>query len=254
MFDDLKQNTTAPADDMFAELDPVQAPVTSAAPEKPSALQSGKIKPASQTTMPPSSQGNQAPSAVTPNSMMVTDDRPGGMKKIIIVVVAIVLVAIMAAGVYYFILNKPKTPSEETVENTNTVVNQNVNVNVNNNINTVEAEPVDENDLDDDFDGLSNAQERELGTNPFEADSDNDALFDQDEVEIYGTDPLDSDTDNDELSDHDEIIVWRTDPLDPDSDGDGYQDGVEVNNGYNPLGDGLLGQENDNLLNTNSTN
>ncbi|MCB9802903.1 hypothetical protein H6761_02695 [Candidatus Nomurabacteria bacterium] len=48
------------------------------------------------------------------------------------------------------------------------------------------------------------------------------------------------DTDQDGLSDQDELSIWLSDPSNPDTDGDGYSDGEEVNNGYNPLGEGLL--------------
>ncbi|MBT4349346.1 hypothetical protein HOD19_01025 [bacterium] len=47
------------------------------------------------------------------------------------------------------------------------------------------------------------------------------------------------DIDNDGLT-HQEELLFGTDPNNPDTDGDGYLDGEEVNNGYNPLGDGLL--------------
>lgn len=70
---------------------------------------------------------------------------------------------------------------------------------------------------DDDRDGLTNAEEAKLGTNPEVADTDGDGLSDYEEVKIYHTDPLKADT-----------------------DGDGYKDGDEVKNGYNPLGSGKL--------------
>ncbi len=50
----------------------------------------------------------------------------------------------------------------------------------------------------------------------------------------------DIDTDGDGLSDHDETNTWGTDPENADTDGDGYDDGSEVENGYNPNGEGLL--------------
>jgi len=58
-------------------------------------------------------------------------------------------------------------------------------------------------------------------------DSDEDGLFDSDEVVTHGTDPNNSDTDNDGLSDDLEIQAG-TDPLNPDSDGDGIEDGQDV--------------------------
>jgi hypothetical protein len=46
---------------------------------------------------------------------------------------------------------------------------------------------------------------------------------------------LATDTDDDGLSDDDEVNIYGTDPNNPDTDGDGYLDGVEVENGYDPL-------------------
>lgn len=43
------------------------------------------------------------------------------------------------------------------------------------------------------------------------------------------------DTDHDGLSDNDEINIWHTDPNNPDTDHDGFPDGVEAQNGYDPL-------------------
>ncbi len=72
-----------------------------------------------------------------------------------------------------------------------------------------------------------------------EADTDADGLSDQEE-ETLGTDIERSDTDNDGLYDREEVKVYKTDPLKPDTDSDGNLDGVEVANGYNPNGSGLL--------------
>ena len=65
---------------------------------------------------------------------------------------------------------------------------------------------------DAELDGLLDADERALGTDEFDADSDDDGLLDGAEVHVHGTDPLDADT-----------------------DGDGYDDGVEVPAGSDPL-------------------
>ena len=68
-------------------------------------------------------------------------------------------------------------------------------------------------------------------------DSDNDGLLDKKEKEI-GTDPNNPDTDGDGLNDYDETKKWKTNPNNPDTDGDGYSDKQEIENGYNPNGQG----------------
>jgi uncharacterized protein (TIGR03382 family) len=65
---------------------------------------------------------------------------------------------------------------------------------------------------DDDMDGLTNAEEAELGTDPQDADSDDDGVLDGAEANYA------DDTDGDGL----------INPLDPDSDNDGLFDGTEV--------------------------
>lgn len=51
------------------------------------------------------------------------------------------------------------------------------------------------------------------------------------------------DTDNDGLTDTEEL-AWKTDKANPDTDGDGYTDGYkEICSGYNPLGSGMLTEE-----------
>ena len=51
---------------------------------------------------------------------------------------------------------------------------------------------------------------------------------------------LEKDSDKDGLFDSDEVYKYQTDPKNPDTDGDGYIDGIEIENGYNPLGEGRL--------------
>lgn len=65
-------------------------------------------------------------------------------------------------------------------------------------------------------------------------DIDGDGLSDEDEINIYGTDPYNADSDNDAFSDFDEIN-FGTDPLDADTDDDLMPDGWEVDNLLNPL-------------------
>jgi hypothetical protein len=71
------------------------------------------------------------------------------------------------------------------------------------------------------------------------SDQDQDGLPDASELAL-GTDPAIKDTDNDFLSDGEEADLYRSNPLNPDTDGDGFKDGEEVRGGFNPLGTGNL--------------
>ncbi len=107
-------------------------------------------------------------------------------------------------------------------------------------------------DADSDGDGLSDAQEAQLGTDPANPDTDEDGLFDVAEV-AAGTDPTLYDTDGDGFGDNAEAVNG-TDPNDPasvppgeptiDTDGDMLTDAQEAELGTNPQladsdGDGL---------------
>jgi hypothetical protein len=85
---------------------------------------------------------------------------------------------------------------------------------------------------DVDGDGLTNAEESDLGTAFDRADTDGDTLDDGREV-AAGTDPLAADTDEDGLEDGDEAALG-TDPLATDSDLDGSGDGFEFSFGSDP--------------------
>ncbi|MGH2615489.1 MAG: hypothetical protein ACRDJC_09645 [Thermomicrobiales bacterium] len=64
-------------------------------------------------------------------------------------------------------------------------------------------------------------------------DTDGDGLEDTIEAEL-GTDPFDADTDDDGATDGDEYYVLQTGTRNPDSDGDGVLDGTEAANGTDP--------------------
>lgn len=86
---------------------------------------------------------------------------------------------------------------------------------------------------DSDGDGLTDAQEAVLGTDPNKADTDGERLNDGDEVNIHNTDPLHPNTDRDRINDYVEVTFKGTDPLDADSDDDGLSDGEEASrSGY----------------------
>lgn len=125
------------------------------------------------------------------------------------------------------------------------------------------------NTADSDDDGLSDALEIEMGTDPNVSDTDADGLSDYTELnwlnynplsddtdgngvldkdedpdndgltneaeEQLGTNPIFKDSDFDGLSDGDEVNVYHTNPLCADTDGDGVPDGVEVMIDTDPL-------------------
>lgn len=72
-----------------------------------------------------------------------------------------------------------------------------------------------------------------------ELDSDFDGVSDREE-KLYGTDPFATDTDADGLTDRDEVMVFGTDPTKADTDGDTFPDGQEVTNGFDPKGPGRI--------------
>jgi hypothetical protein len=95
---------------------------------------------------------------------------------------------------------------------------------------------------DRDRDGIPDAVERRLGTDPRVADSDGDGLSDGEERRRH-SDPLSADTDGDGVPDADEVASG-TDPRSEDTDSDGLGDLDEIERGFNPRlpdsdGDGL---------------
>jgi hypothetical protein len=90
--------------------------------------------------------------------------------------------------------------------------------------------------VDSDLDGLCDEDELLLGTDPTDADTDDDGLSDGEELGGDGvldlgvdTDPLDRDTDEDGLEDGAELdAVPASDPLLYDTDADSISDGVEA--------------------------
>ena len=88
---------------------------------------------------------------------------------------------------------------------------------------------------DRDGDLLFDDEELQIGTDPEDADTDDDGLLDGPEVKTYMTDPLNPDTDGDSLMDGLEVHKYETDPLLRDTDNGGVTDGHEVvEDGTNP--------------------
>ncbi len=118
---------------------------------------------------------------------------------------------------------------------------------------------------DYDGDGLSNSDERRIGTDERNADTDGDGLPDGYEHSglrtipkgwnasqidalpetTYRTNPLKADSDGDGLNDREELVVHKTNPINPDTDADNLKDGEEIARRTNPLepdtdSDGLI--------------
>jgi hypothetical protein len=86
--------------------------------------------------------------------------------------------------------------------------------------------------IDSDSDGLNNARERMIGTDPNNPDTDGDGISDGQEVFVTKTNPLDPDTDHDGLTDgcedanqNGQVDKGETSALNPDTDRDGLCDG-----------------------------
>jgi hypothetical protein len=93
------------------------------------------------------------------------------------------------------------------------------------------TEPVAPPAQDPDGDGLSTEDEIVIGSDPNDADTDDDGLSDYEEASgAFNSDPTAADTDGDGLNDGQEADLG-TDAGAADTDGDGVDDGTEVNVG-----------------------
>ena len=91
---------------------------------------------------------------------------------------------------------------------------------------------------DPDEDGLTNAQEMVLGTDPLKRDTDGDGIPDGQEAADPHLNPLLNDTDNDGLNDGSELRLG-TDPSNPDSNNNGIPDGQDTH--FQVLTDNVYG-------------
>lgn len=237
MFDDNNLPNSAPPQnlpvdepkDMFGDIDEEKVGA-------PNALQAGMLKKKEENDY------NDSYKEEAPEKIQVVKEPILG--KIILIVLIGVLLAGIAIGGFWiydnFLVEKDKViivdeTIDEPVEET-PVVTQPVTeapsveeYQTSTNEGTITDMKIDEvlfgEPIDSDKDGLDDVREKEIGTDPFNPDSDNDGLIDGDEV-----------------------IIWKTNPLNPDTDGDGYQDGLEVKSGFSPLGSGKLFESNEDAL------
>ena len=177
---------------------------------------------------------NQTQAAKQPEPTLDYDntDVLGKVKKYLIIAAVGLLIILLGGAVYFYRQplraglqkytglinsNKPTQPNPSSNQNVPTstnspIVNPSQPVGNNN-------PPPSANKIDSDHDGLTDEEEKALGTNPNSFDTDNDGLFDREEVKVF-----------------------KTNPLNPDTDGDGFKDGYEVKMKFNPRGPGKLDQ------------
>jgi Tol biopolymer transport system component len=126
----------------------------------------------------------------------------------------VLLVALFACGLLFSMIALAFSgPGEEAVSATQTAIANKTAL-----ANVAVADP--------DGDGLTNAEEITLKTDPANPDTDGDGLSDGDEIK-WGSDPLIVDTDGDTIPDGREIHELKTSPINPDTDGDGLNDNVD---------------------------
>lgn len=165
--------------------------------------------------------------------------RFGGRRIVMIVLAVIVVGGLGFGGWWIWRLNRNESPEVIPTE-ADRVVSEPENRELTNENTTPESGsllPDEQSDLPKDESDVSPVPDTVFPDLP--SDKDADGLPDAEE-ELLGTNPLSSDTDGDGLYDREEVKVWNTDPTNSDTDGDGYQDGDEVREGYNPNGEGKL--------------
>lgn len=191
----------------------------------PSALESGKL------------QRLQEP-VLSDAGLSADLHEPTAIKRILVASIVLVVLAGAGFGVWYFVIRKPVSVTPVAVPAVApttapvapqpaapAVVDTNI-VNVDATGPAKLPEPVIEKPAD-----------VPLPVVDTQKDTDKDGLTDDQEKKL-GTDPTNPDTDADGLNDGAEVNIWGTDPLNKDTDGDGFTDGQEVLNGFNPKGPG----------------
>ena len=194
---------------------------------------------------------------ISGNQQIQDSGRSSGDRKYVMIGVAVIVVLVvilisMIALAYYKASNTSEDISDlpvqgNTANETNSASQKETSSpgnNINSSLNLSESEDGAtsvNNDLTTENGATTDNQTQKSNQYILEeiTDSDKDGMTDGEEKRL-GTDPNSSDTDGDGLFDREEIRVYKTDPVNPDSDGDGYNDGAEVKNGYNPNGEGKL--------------
>lgn len=140
------------------------------------------------------------------------------IKKYIIITVIVVVVLVASVSFYFALRKKEIQPTQNIISTAEQAAIKLEEENkYEQQMKSLDATLDKARELDSDLDGLTNEEEKKLGTDPNRVDTDNDGLMDSSELKDYLTNPLKADT-----------------------DGDGFKDGVEVRGGYSPLGPGKL--------------
>lgn len=253
MFDNLNNKESEKVDDIFADSDRIEdeasfstqnnAPFSKAMPN---------------VDLPGIKQQVDQISAKEAASLADFDNEPrsnvGGkiIKKMLITILILAIIALLAYIVYAKIL-VPRTLNQ-VPNSENNSINLNLDNKTGNDFNfdsssedaTSSINLIEEDDfiIEDLMINSTTTNDDALTENSDnllkEMDSDYDGLSDYDEIYVYNTDPNNHDSDGDGLSDYDEIFIFGTNPLNVDSDADGYPDGLEIESGFSPLGEGRL--------------
>jgi len=230
------QNTVPPPSNLPQMSNTPQTdPVSQAAPKAP---QVEDIFSETEAVSQPQIAGPTQPGQAS--QMPISNQDFGGKSifdnKVLIAIIAVVILAVIAGVVWFvasYLIGGESSPvdtnqntnineasNNNSTNNTNQAINNTSNTNTNINTN---------NNFNDNENINTNTNENIV----IEKDSDNDGLSDKEE-RLLGTDPYNFDTDGDGLTDYAEVRIYKTDPLNPDTDGDGYSDGDEVINGFDP--------------------
>lgn len=247
MFENAPENL--PVDDMFDKVDPAPGgPATGASAAPRPAAPGG---PAVGAPRPSPLKPVQRAATPAPKELAALEEPGMGYQRILLFVgIGVVVVGVIGAAAY-LTLRRVGTPAANAPVVNTPAANVNVNVppantnvnvppaNTNVNVPVITPPPAPPSQGGGETNANANANSNVNAPGPIIIDSDGDGLTDAEERSL-GTDPTKTDTDGDELSDWDEVRVYRTNPLNADTDGDTYFDGAEVRNGYDPNGPGRL--------------